>query len=305
MTIDLEDQLRLDMQRATRDIRVPRGLALKADRHRRKRQRTFRMTTAAATATALVGGVALAGVAGAFGSAPASRTAKLTAYVIDRVQRALAPAAVDNLVGSVRETYPPGTTLEPVPGGINGRTPGVSADSPWSVAYTVVWAHRTTTRFSAYTNSGEPVFSAELTHPTSGAIETAVIYGNGTWWTAPVRTHRPGPVGCVQGGAVYLRPGPGGGWPGFIRSQLACGAYTVVGYQVIDKIDAIKLTGSGPGGPTLWVNPATYLPIEMTAGPLHSRFWWQAATSANLAQLRVSVPPGFRQVQPPPPNPAS
>jgi len=300
MTMDLEDQLRLDMERATRDIRVPGGLSLKADRHRRKRQTTLRMATAVATATALVGGVAIAGVAGDFGSAPASRTARLTAYVISHVQRALAPAAVDNLVGSVRETYPPGTTLELVPGGMNAQVGGSSTVSGWSVAYTVVWAHQSTTRISAYTKSGQPVFSAELTHRKSGATETAVMYGNSTWWTAPVQTHKPaGPVGCVQGGAVYLRPGPGGGWPGFIRSQLACGAYTVVGHPVIGGINAIKLTGSTAGSITLWVDPTTYRPIQMTAGWVHSAFQWLPATPANLAQLQVSVPAGFQQVQPP------
>jgi hypothetical protein len=302
MNMDLEDQLRLDMERATRDIRVPQGLALKADRHRRKRQKMLRRTTAA-TATALVGAVALAGAAGAFGSGPPSPNARLTAYVINHVQRALAPAAVSGLVGSVRETYPPGTTMELVPGGMNAQVGGSSAIPGLSVAYTVVWAHQTTTRFSAYTASGQPVFSAELTHPKSGATETAVMYGTRTWWTAPLQTRNPGgPGGCVQGGVVYLRPGPGGGWPGFIRSQLACGAYTRVGHQVIDGINAIKLTGSTAASITLLVDPATYRPLQVTTGPVHSTFRWLRATPANLAQLRVLVPAGFEQVQPPPPN---
>jgi hypothetical protein len=104
----------------------------------------------------------------------------------------------------------------------------------------------------------------------------------------------------VQGGVVYLRPGPGGGWPGFIRSQLACGAYTIVGHQVIDGIDAIKLAGSTPGWITLWVDPATYLPIQVTDGAVQSEFQWLPASAANLAQLNVVVPAGFQQVQPPP-----
>ncbi|HSR85869.1 MAG TPA: hypothetical protein VLM11_16970 [Streptosporangiaceae bacterium] len=301
MSVDLEDQLRLDMERVTRGIRVTRGLAVKADRHRRKRQKTLRVAITAATATTLVGGVAIAGVTGAFGSAPSpasARTAQLTAYVIRHVRSALAPAAVDNLVGSVRQTYPAGTTLEPVPGGMNAVTGG--AASQWSVASSVVWAYRGTTRYAAYSKGGQPVFDAELTHANGAATETAVIYVNSTWWTAPVQTRIPGPVGCLQGGGVYLRPGPGGGWPGFIRSQLACGAYTVVGHQLINQIDTIKLTGSAPGSITLWVDAATYLPLQVTTGPLHSTFTWSAATPASLAPLHISVPARYQQVQPPP-----
>jgi hypothetical protein len=308
MNTDLEDQLRLDMERAIGDVRVPRGLALRAERHRRKRQKTLRISTAAATATALIGAVAIAGVTGTFDSAPSSPAARLTAYVINHVQRALAPSAVSDLIGSVKETYPPGTTLEPVPGGINGRAASTSADSTWSVGYSVVWADQASgaSKFTAYTSGGQPVFAAVITHSKTGATETAVIYANSTWWTAPVRAVRaasPEGPGCVQGGVVYLRPGPGGGWPGFIRSQLACGAYTVVGHQVIRGIDAIKLAGSTPGSITLWIDPATYRPIQMTDGPVQSAFQWVEATPANLAQLSVPVPAGFQQVHPPPANP--
>jgi len=298
MNMDLEDQLRLDMERATRDIQVPRGLALKADRHRRKRRATLRMATAAATATALVGGVAIAGVAGTFSSAPTSPNAKLTAYVIGRVQRALAPAKVDDMVGSVLTTYPPGTTMGPVPGGLSGFR-GASA---WSVGYLVTRADQGTgtSKFAAYTSGGKLVFDAELT-PANGAVtETAVIYRNSTWWTATVpMPSRPPSGDCIRGDVVYLRPGPDGGWPGFIRSQLACGAYTVAGHQLIGRVDTIKLTGGQWS--TLWVDPASYLPVQVSFGPQHMAFQWRPATPANLAQLNVSVPAGFQQVQPPPP----
>jgi hypothetical protein len=308
MNMDIEDQLRLDMEQATRDVRVPRGLALKAYRHGRKRQTTLRMATAAATATALVGGVALAGVAGAFDSAPkgvSPQTARLTAFVIRHVRSALAPAAVSKIVGSVTETYPSGTTLGPVPGGVNGGT-GRGAASQWSVGYSVVWAYQGTASYAAYTASGQRVFDAELTHANGGATETAVIYANGTWWTAPVHLRKAAPPACLQGGGFYLRPGPGGGWPGFIRSQLACGAYTVVGRQVVGGIDAIKLTNGTTNSltsTTLLVDPATYRPIEVTTGPMHLTFQWLPASPANLAQLQVAVPAGFRQV--PAPSPSS
>jgi hypothetical protein len=304
MNMDLEDQLRLDMEHATRDIRVPRGLALKAYRHRRKRRTILRMATAAATATALVGGFAIAGVAGAFDSAPSGvspQTARLTAFVIRHVQSALAPAAVSKIVGSVTQTYPSGTTLEPVPGGINGGT-GSGAASQWSVGYSVVWAYQGTTSYAAYTASGQRVFDAKLTHANGRATETAVIYANGTWWTAPVHPRNAAPPACIQGGGFYLRPGPAGGWPGFIRSQLACGAYTVAGRQAVGGIDAIKLTNGATNSltsTTLLVNPATYRPIEVTSGPMHLTFQWLPASPVNLAQLQVAVPAGFQQVPAP------
>jgi hypothetical protein len=307
MNMDLEDQLRLEMEQATRDVRVPRGLALKAYRHRRKRQTTLRMAAATATATALVGGVAIAGVAGAFDSAPSGvspQTARLTAFVIRHVQSALAPAEVNNIVGSVTQTYPSGTTLEPVPGGISGGT-GSGAASQWSVGYSVVWAYQGTTSYAAYNASGQRVFDAELTHANGGATETAVIDANSTWWTAPVHLRQAAPPSCLQGGGFYLRPGPGGGWPGFIRSQLACGAYTVVGRQFVGGIDAIKLTNGATNSltsTTLLVNPATYRPIEVTTGPMHLTFEWLPASPANLAHLQVTVPAGYQQVKAPSPS---
>jgi hypothetical protein len=265
------------------------------------------MATAAATASALVGGVAIAGVAGAFDSAPSPasvRDARLTAYVIGHVRSALAPAAVNDIVGSVTQTYPSGTTLEPVPGGLNGAT-GNSAASQWGVGYSVVWAYQGTSSYAAYTSSGQRVFAAELTHANGGATETAVIYANSTWWTAPVHLRQAAPPSCLQGGGVYLRPGPGGGWPGFIRSQLACGAYTVVGHQVVGGIDAIKLTNGATNSltsTTLLVNPVTYRPIEVTTGPMQLTFQWLSATPANLAQLQVAVPAGYQQVRAPSPT---
>jgi hypothetical protein len=306
MNMDLEDQLRLDMEQATRDVRVPRGLALRAYRHQRKR-RTSRRMAMAATATALVAGVAVAGVAGVFDSAQSTvstQTARLTAVVIMHVRSALAPAAISSVVGSMTQTYPSGTIIEPVPGGMTGTTGG-SAASRWTVGHSVTWAYQGTATYAAYTASGQRIFAAELTHADGGAAETAVIYANGTWWTAPVHLRKPQSVGCLQGGGIYLRPGPGGGWPGFIRSQLACGAYIVAGHQVINGIDAIKLTGGTAGSPTsttLLVDPATYRPIEVSTGPMHLTFEWLPATPANLAHLQVTVPSGYAQVKAPSPS---
>jgi hypothetical protein len=300
---ELEDRLHADMERFTRDVHVPRGLALKARQHHRKRRRTLRVTAAAGAAIAVAASaVAIAGASGAFGSAPApaTRTTQTTAYVLEHVESALAPASIDNLISVNRVVFPPGTDIEPVAGG--GLTMGSAlrgAGSPLSVASLVHWAYRGTQKFSAYSPSGQHVLDMGLSVANGSARQIVVVYPNRTWWTATRAAAGPRPSDCPTN-SVQLSAGPGNGWPAFIRSQLSCGAYTVVGRQVVDGIDAIKITGSA-GQLTLLVNPATYLPIRLTIGPMQNDFQWLRPTPANLAQLREQVPPGFRQVPPPAP----
>ena len=51
------------------------------------------------------------------------------------------------------------------------------------------------------------------------------------------------------------------------------------------------------------MNPAGYLPVRvmltLRAIQIQTDFSWLAPTPANLAQLNVTVPAGFRQVPPP------
>ena len=110
-----------------------------------------------------------------------------------------------------------------------------------------------------------------------------------------------------------------------IRELLASGKATVAGHQRIGGADTIKialtsrLPAPEPGAPqwhqTLWVNPTTYLPVQITTLPypgdgspyMHfpplavgsfteavTQFQWLPPTPANLAQLNAPVPPGFR-----------
>ena len=298
MNTDLEGRLRADMERFTRDIRVRAGLPLQAYRHNRKRRRTLRVAVASGAATAVAAtAVAIAGVSGAFGPVPAGPATQTTAYVLRHVENALAPASVGNLVDFSRMVFPPGTPQQPVVGGINGGST-TGASSPWIVASMLHSDYRGSQRYSAYSPSGKHVFDVGMSIGNGSATQTTVIYGDRTWWTATV-PGRPGSPGCSLG-SIQLSGGPGNGWPAFIRSQLACGAYTVAGRQVVDGIDAIKITGqtSRPAF-ALFVDPATYLPIQLDIGPLRMSFQWLPATPANLARLKVSVPAGFRQVPPP------
>jgi hypothetical protein len=252
------------------------------------------------------GALTAAGVAGAFGSAGGHlQVTKADAYVLTRVEQALAPAAQDNVLSSARTVYQPGTTLEPVgPTAVRVSVqPGVS--SPWSTGYALRWMYRGSARISAFTATGQRVFDLGITQGGQTPGSVAVIYHDGTWWQAslPGLAGPAGPPGSSYcGPGVQLQPGPGDGWPAFIRGELKCGEYAVDGHQWLGGIDAIKITGNG-GRDTLWVNPATYLPVRvmltLRAIQIQTDFSWLAPTPAHLAQLNVTVPAGFRQVPPP------
>lgn len=305
MNTDFEQQLRGAMERFTDDVRVPPGLALKAYRQRQKRRMTGRAAAAAGTATVVAGSLAVAGAAGAFGSARggAAQTT-YTAYVVRHVEHALAAPRLSHLVEADRTTFPAGTTLRPFPYELLGSQRAAGASSPWTAGYTLRWIYHASLRVSSFTASGQRVFDWGVS-PAHG--NTAVLYGNDTWWTAPAAGGdlggtRPGPASCLRGGEILLNTGAGNGWPAFIRSQLACGAYAVAGRQVIDGVNTIKITGAA-GRFTFWVDPATYLPVRALLGARQTDFRWLPAIPANLAPLKVTVPAGYKQV-PPPPRPA-
>jgi len=302
MNTELTDRLRADMEDFTRDVRVPPGMALRAYRHTRKRRKTLRLTVASGAAAGVAASaVAIAGVLGAFSPAtPGPQNTLTTAYVVSHVERALAPANVDNLVSFSRQTFRAGATWQPVVGGLKGEMTADGASSPWLTAYMLRWAYHGNEKTSAYSPSGQHVFDVGISAGNGPATQTAVIYANRTWWTIPVSPSGPasgsGSPGCT-GGSIQLNSGPDSGWPAFIQSQLSCGAYQVVGRQVVDGIDAVKITGQGRPL-TLFVDPVTYLPVQLDIGPGRIDFQWLQPTPANMAQLKVSVPAGFQQVPP-------
>jgi hypothetical protein len=298
MSTDLEQQLRGAMERFTSDVRVPPGLALKAYRHRQKRRMTGRAAAAAGTAAVVAGSLALAGAAGAFGSGQPPVQTAYTAYVITHVEHALAAPRIGNLVEADRTVFQAGSTLQPFPQALVGSAGRAGSSSPWSASYTLRWIYHGSVNLSSFTASGQRVFDWGVS-PAHGT--TAVIYGNDTWWTAAAQQGQggSGPApSCLRGHEIALGGGAGNGWPAFIRSQLACGAYTVAGRQVIDGINTIKITGASAGF-TFWVNPVNYLPVQANLGPRQTDFHWLAPTPANLAQLKVTVPAGFKQVPAP------
>jgi hypothetical protein len=299
MNTELEQRLRADMAQATQGVCVPPGLALKAYRHQRKRTMTARAVTAAGAAVLIAGTLTAAGVTGAFGRPAGGQQAQATAYVISRVERAMSAPGMTNVIAFTRTVYPAGTTLQAVPGGLNGSG-GPGGSSPQGGDYELLWANLHTTKLSAFTPAGQRVFDERITVRNGSMATTVVNYTSHTWWTtqsARPAVTGPGSASCLPGGGIRLSGGRNA-WPDFIRAQLACGAYTVAGKQAVGGVDALKITASS-GRLTLWVNAATYLPMRLEAGGLQTDFQWQRPTPANLAMLNMPVPVGFHQVPPP------
>lgn len=311
MSTELEQLLRGGMERFTEDVQLPQGLALKVHRNRQKRRKTARAVTVAGTVTVLTAGaVAVAGVTGAFGSAGGQQINgqqyQASAYVVTRVEHALAAPGRENVLGYTRKEFPPGSMLEPVGPSLLRASVSPGASSPWSVGYTVTWLHHGTMKISSFSPAGQPVFDLGFGMVQGVPTTIVVLYGSRTWWTAPdagsSAARGPGPGAASCGPDISLNSGAGNGWPAFIRSQLSCGEYALDGRQRIDGIDAIKITGN-KGLDTLWVDPATYLPVRaiLSLGRVQTQadFRWLAPTPAHLTKLHVSVPAGFRQVPPP------
>jgi hypothetical protein len=302
MSTELEELLRSGMERFTQDIRVPSGLALKAERHRQKRRMTARVVAATGTAVT-AGALAVAGVTGALGSAgghPVQATQIQTdAYVITRIEHALA-APSQNLLEHSRTVYSPGTVLVPMPWGLRVER-GSGSSSRFSVGSSVRWSYHDGFRLSAFAPTGQHAFDEAITIPAGGGELTTVTvsYRDATWWRATSAGAVTGkaPAGCGPG--LHI---DGSDWAGTIRHYLDCGEFRVTGRQQVDGIDAIKIAGAR-GFATLWVNPETYLPVRIVITPARgwsqTDFQWLAPTAANLAQLHVTVPAGFTQVPPP------
>ena len=104
----------------------------------------------------------------------------------------------------------------------------------------------------------------------------------------------------------FVNPGAGTGdlSPAGLAKGIANGQWRVTGRTTIGGQPAIKLTETKTGTyqplPTvLWVNARTHLPIRMNngAGPIWGQVDWHylKPTAANMALLRVPVPPGYHR----------
>jgi hypothetical protein len=319
MNTDVEELLRDGMERFTAGVRAPAGLAHTASRRRRRR---LAVRAAVACGTAAVTAAAVVAVAAGTGGGPA-RTgpaisqAHTAAYVISRVEKALAE---QHLV-------------------LLGRTSGV-----WGPSRS--WTYGPRNRFEEFTGSdcGHALPNGNCTHRGGSEpyidVGTALIGGKLTGvyvsyynrkWSLLPEGSTPASA-CSRTGALEMASPlvPTSDWPAFIRATLACGAAAVTGHVQIDGVETVKITGSPvtvklpPGEAravhekwvrsrwTLYVDPDTYLPVRMSGssysygGPAPSTYsagvtdiQWLPPTAANIAQSLITIPAGFQQVSSP------
>jgi hypothetical protein len=319
---DIEELLRDGMERFTKEVRAPAGLARTVGQlHRRRMAVRAAAASGAAIAAAAVAVALVTGVGGAPGPAgPPGPQARTAAYVVSRVENALA-----------------GTNLV-----FRGRTASTGQTS-------VTWAYGPQSRFEEYwptTDYRDRVVNGQrlwdfppnlrgqpyLTQGTAligGKLTNAYItYYNHEYSLSPLSGTPPGSA-CSTNAALSMGAPPvtGNHWSAFIRATLACGAARVTGHVRIRGMETTKITGVpvkvklSPGYAkavrekwaraqwTLYVNPKTYLPVRIYGstqtfgGPAPStRFTsvtdvqWLPPTAANIAKTLVTIPPGFHRV---------
>jgi len=293
ISTEFEDRLREEMRYATADVPAPAGLVRRARRSRRRRL-AVRTTAAAATAAAVAAAVIVSnGAAGA----PGIYT---TGYVVRHVESALDTAAAAHDIAYLRSVN--GSMRAWLYDGPQGPTERSESFSPSGQLRTEV---------------GTTVTPAGLEH------QTVVDFGTRTWWRQSLQEWMPpaGQPSCSFPLYLNLRTLPV--LTTDIRNALACGELTNAGTVRVDGITALKLVSvrtlavtvlnQGPPFPatldwTLWVDPASYLPVRfgyvstdprLKDGQPGFDIRWLPPTSANLAQLTMTIPPGFTQVAPP------
>jgi hypothetical protein len=320
MNTDVEKLLRDGMERFTADVQAAAGLAHTVGRLHRRHIAVraavacgaAAVTAAAAVAviTAVSGGLARHGAGGA--------QARTVAYVVRRVENALAG---EHLV-------------------FRGTTTSTSQTS-------ITWAYGRRSRFEEFTEKacghmlpnlectghGGPVPAlASGTALIGGKLVGAyVTYFDRRYSLSPLR--RPVPANACSTTSALVMGGPpmtASHWSDFIHATLACGAATVTGHVRIDGVETTRITGvpvtvklaAGYAKAVrerwararwiLYVSPRTYLPVRMYGstqtfgGPGRGTLFasatdvrWLPPTAANTAKALVTIPAGFHRVSSP------
>lgn len=291
MSNQTEDLLQAGMERFTKDVDAPSGLAIKALRRRQRRRLVHSAIATAAVATAA--GVAVAVLADT-PAAVQTGPPQTAAYVINRVEAALAQVSSQNLIEYAQAG----------PGDF-----GI-ADSP-DGSSEVSWYYHRQYRVSLFAADGRLVGDYGSVIGGRYRTTTLVNYQHKTWWR---QTDLLGPPAYPTpksscDAARFVESGMAGpagpaDWAGAMRAALRCGFYTFAGTERVDGKQAIKLTPTKTavaGAAVFWVDPATYLPVRdvFMIGDLPTDFQWRRPTGANLDKFDVTVPPGFIHVRAP------
>jgi hypothetical protein len=300
MSNDVEELLRDGMERFTAGVHAPPGLARTAGRlHRRRLAIRTAVACGAAVATATAA-IAVTGVANSVPARTADGGVRTVAYVVRRVENALAGQKLVYRGQTIANDGTPSTTW--VYGARSQWVEFGTGGRPYSAAGTALIGGR---RFSVY-----------------------LIYPDRKWMGSPGWGSTPASA-CSATGALSMGgiPVPAAHWANFIDQTLACGAAAVTGHVLVDGVETTKITGRpitvklSPGYArtvhekwararwTLYVDPRTYLPVRITgstatfggpgAATLYSTVTnvrWLPPTTANIAHTLVTVPAGFQRV---------
>jgi hypothetical protein len=298
-----EDLLRQDTKLPARDLRARAGMTRRFARRLRRGVALRPMAAVSAVLAAAAVVSAVIGVPGAgHDSGPPGAGHGSTvgptvdaAYVVERVGGALSAAGS----GAIAHMT---VTIKGLAGTLTAEE--WSSGDQWRVVYS---------------RAGQPVFDAGFGTP---SVYTLVSYQARTWARqrgpggplAPV----PGQSGCKQAAAalsLLFLPGlpdigssagsPSATVVSLLRKAITCGTLTDAGRQRVDGIEATELTSSRSSllSETIWVDPATYLPVRVVVrpapgSPVRQRtadITWLKPTAQNRAKLTVPIPAGFRQ----------
>lgn len=314
MNPDVELLLREGLDRLTADARTPAGMAGRV-LARRRRRRAAACTAVAATAavtavTAVTVAAAAGGTAGPAATTPVRATASpaatgpvlTTAYVVGRVENALAG---DGQV--MRQTI-----------SVSPSSAGASYLDGQPSYENVTWAYQNRNSTQTFGANGQ-LQATVGTGIVNGKLQgVQVDYIRHQWELQPGFLSMAPASGCTAGGLGEAIINPDTNWPLLIKQNLACGGYKIVGYAQIDGTRTVKITGSrvtdaGPAGDirttnTLFVSPSTYLPVRITesltaphvhASPISADIQWLPPTAANRANASVTIPCGYQQISSP------
>jgi hypothetical protein len=329
MNGDVEELLREGLDRLTGDARVPAGLVGRARAHRRRRKIAARAALACAAAGVTAAAVVVVAGPGTRSGTGGPTNARTTAYVIKRVEGAL---AAENFVIQGQAT---GSMTFPVHGHRvrSGTGPTTS------------WSYGNRDRMVEFTGNscGHALPNGDCTHRGGSerylADGTAIIGGKLTGAYVTYYDHK---YSLYPLGHYHLKPcsttaqlglaGPAvtmPNWPAFIKAMLGCEAATVTGHARIGGVETTVISGlvdvplsKGYGRVvkerrvhvryTLYVDSATYLPVRAygstetyggAGGPTLSAYStnvrWLPPTKANTAKALVTIPPGYTHVNSP------
>jgi hypothetical protein len=300
MNPQFQEQLRNSMDQFTEHVEMPAGLAQAACRRWHKRRVMTRAAVAATAAVAAGAAVVITAAPGGTGTAQAQDEA----YVVTRVENALAAVGHGNNIAFARTIV---TSLD-------------SAAAAPSVPYRTILTWNTRDRFNdtVYTSSGRPLYRLMVTRVPGGLEMLEVQY------TLRLVFHRElTGVGTARGcstaaallGVLDFNPGDLTNWPVTIRALIGCNLLRVAGHQRAGGVDLIRFVQAqvpaGYPSMTLLVNPSTFLPSRVTV-TLRSCSWFCLSqsrqgyktitefgslppTRANLAHLSDPIPAGFTQ----------